>query len=202
MLTFLYFFMRAILYTIFKVFFLLRVYGLENVPDKGGVIVAANHVSYFDPPVFGVALKRKATYIAKRYLFSVPIISPIVNFYCISVDEGKAQASTIKESVKRLKKGELIVMFPEGERSEDGSFLDAKRGIGLIAAISGAPVVPALVDGTQKVLPVGAKVPRLAKIKVSFGKPLTLRSRDKDLQEKICNDIMNGIKELKKSSPW
>jgi 1-acyl-sn-glycerol-3-phosphate acyltransferase len=191
---------RALLYIFFKVFNRLEVVGSENVPLNGGAIVAANHVSYLDPPVLGVALKRRPTYIAKEGLFRIPFIGTvIVRSCCFPVKRDKPQPSVIKEAVSRLKKGGVLVLFPEGSRSTGGSFLDAKRGVALIAAMSVVPVVPTLIEGTDRALPVRTKVLRPAKIKVIFGNPLTIgeKETDKVSQERISNEIMERIKNLK-----
>jgi 1-acyl-sn-glycerol-3-phosphate acyltransferase len=194
-----YWFIKAILYIFFKVFNRLEVVGSENVPGEGGVIVAANHVSYLDPPLMGVALKRQATYMAKEGLFKIPILGAVIRLFSVPIRRGRPQPSTIKEAVNRLKKGELIVMFPEGSRSTDGNILDAKRGIGVIAAISRIPVVPTLIKGTEKALPVGARVLRPAKITVIFGNPIVTDNKetDKQFQDRISRDIMETIKNLK-----
>jgi 1-acyl-sn-glycerol-3-phosphate acyltransferase len=194
-----YWFFKAILYIFFKVFHRLEVVGSENVPEEGGVIVAANHVSYLDPPLMGAALKRQATYMAKEGLFKIPILGAVIRLFSVPIRRGRPQPSTIKEAVNRLKKGELIVMFPEGSRSVDGNILDAKRGIGVIAAISRMPVVPALIKGTEKALPVGARFLRPAKITVIFGNPIVTDNEetDKQFQDRISRDIMETIKNLK-----
>lgn len=196
----LYWIIRLSLFTIFKIFSRLEVIDSKNVPEKGGVIVAANHVSYLDPLVIGCAIKkRQATYMARSGLFKIPLIGAFVRTFSFPVDRGKPQPSTIKEAVKRLRNGELIVMFPEGGRSKDGSLLDAKRGSGMIAVMSGAVVVPAFIDGTHKALPHGAKFIRPSKIKVIFGNPIGMKGvkTDKDSQERIGNDIMGAIRSLK-----
>lgn len=191
-------FIKIIISVFLKVFNRLEVIGSENVPEKGGVIVAANHVSYLDPPVIGAALKRRPTYIAKHELFNIPLLGTFIKLFSLPVNREKPQPSTIKEAVRRLKQGELIVMFPEGGRSADGNFLDAKRGVGMIAAISRMPIVPALIKGTEKALPVGAKFLRLTKIEVIFGKPIEIETSetDKHYQERISKDILEVIKKL------
>ncbi len=195
---FLYWFFKTIFYIVLKVFNRLEVIGSENVPEKGGVIVAANHVSYLDPIVIGVALKRRATYIAKQELFKVPLLGIFVKSFSFPVDRDRPHPSTIKEAVNRLKQGELIVMFPEGGRSVDGNLLDAKRGIGMIATISRSPVVPALIEGTNNALPTGRKILRPSKIRVIFGNPIEVKEeKDKHSQERISKDIMEAIRSLK-----
>lgn len=197
----LYWFFRTIFYIVLKVFNRLEVIGSENVPEKGGVIVAANHVSYLDPLVIGAALKRRATYIAKQELFKVPLLGIFVKSFSFPVDRDRPQPSTIKETVKKLKSGGLIVMFPEGGRSPDGNLLDAKRGTGMIATISRSPVVPALIEGTDNALPAGRKILRPSKIRVIFGNPIEVKEEEKDkhFQERISKDIMEAIKNLKMS---
>ena len=194
-----YWFFRATFQTFFKIFNRLEVIGSECVPKTGGVIVAANHTSYLDPLVIGAALKRRATYMAREGLFKIPLVGTFVGSFSFPVRRGKPQPSTIKEAVKRLNKGELIVMFPEGGRSAEGNILDAKRGVGMIATMSKVPIVPALIRGTEKSLPVGARVVKPAKIKVIFGKPIEINREepDKQFQERICRDIMEEIRRLK-----
>jgi 1-acyl-sn-glycerol-3-phosphate acyltransferase len=198
----LYWFFRHTFFIFFKVFNRLRVTGYENVPGTGGVIVAANHASYLDPLVVGAALKRRATYMAKERLFRIPALGEFVRSFSFPVRRDRPQPSTIKEAVRRLKNGELIVMFPEGGRNVGGSTLDAKRGVAVIAALSRAPIVPALVSGTDASLPVGGKLLRPARVTVTFGKPLQVGSgeTDKAYQERIARDIMDTIRKLKVES--
>lgn len=195
-----YLFFKAIFWIIFKSFFRLEVRGVKNVPRIGGVIVAANHSSYLDPPVIGVALKRQATYMAREGLFKIPLLKNFVSAFSFPVKRGRPRPSTIKEAIQRLKRGELIVMFPEGGRSQDGTLLDPKRGVGLIATIGRVPIVPALIRGTEKALPAGARFIRPAKIRVVFGKPIVVGTgeTDKDFQERVARDIMREITRLDK----
>ncbi len=170
----------------------------ENVPEKGGVIVATNHVSYLDPLVVGCAVKkRRATFMARQGLFKIPLLKIFVRSFSFPVHRKNPKPSTIKEAVKRLKNGELIVMFPEGERSKDGNFLEAKRGIGTVAAMARPAIVPAFIHGTHRALPAGAKFIRPSKIKVVFGSPMVIDKTGKDFQDKIGDDIMEGIRKLK-----
>jgi len=201
-LTFAYRFATIFFFLLFKAFFRLKIINIENLPQKGGVIVVSNHVSHLDPLVIGSAIKmRQSTFMAKRALFKIPLVGTFVKTFSFPVDRETPQPSTIKEAVRRLKNGELIVMFPEGGRSRDGSLRDAKRGTVLIASLSGAKVVPAYIDGTDKALPAGSRFIRLSKIRVIFGKPIesgkTFASRGKDFQDKIGNDIMKEISNLK-----
>lgn len=199
MLSSLYSFFKFIFYVFFRIFYRLEVIGQENIPKEGGVIIASNHVSYLDPPVLGVSINRKTTFMAREGLFKIPILNIFVKSFSFPVRRGKTQPSTIKEAVRRLNNGELIVIFPEGGRSPDGKLMEPKRGIGVIAGISRATIVPAFISGTEKALPVGAKFLHPARIKVIFGKPIKVKEhpQDKETQEKICKNITDAIKELK-----
>lgn len=179
----------------------LSVRGNENIPSEGGVIIASNHLSYLDPPLVGAVLPRRATFMARKGLFNIPLLSWLMKLYAVPVDREKTLPSTIKEAVMRLKNNELIVLFPEGKRSETGILQEAKRGVGMIATLSKVPVVPTLLIGTDKALPVGAKCLKRAKISVIFGKPLDfseIEEKGDNIYENISRKIMYAIGELKK----
>jgi 1-acyl-sn-glycerol-3-phosphate acyltransferase len=177
----------------------LNVVGRENIPPERGVIVASNHISYIDPPLIGAVLPRKATFIARKGLFDIPLLGWFLKFYAFPIDREKAHPSTIKEAVRRLKNGELIVIFPEGRRSETGKLLEGKRGIGMIAQLSGAAVVPTLVIGTNRALPFGARWLKRAEITVVFDSPFypsPISGKGGRISGEITGEIMNGIRKL------
>ncbi len=119
-----YIFFSSLFFVIFKLFFRFEVIGRENIPEKGGVIVAANHVSYLDPLVLGSAVrKRQARFMARSGLFKIPLVGSFVSAFSFPVDRDKPSPSTIKHAVRLLKKGEVIVIFPEGGRSQNGDIL-------------------------------------------------------------------------------
>jgi len=178
--------------------------GKENVPLKGGVIIAANHISYLDPPLIGAVLPRRAIFMARKGLFEIPILRWGIKQTAIPVDRKKTSPSTIKEAVRRLKSGEAVVLFPEGRRSETGELLEGKRGIGMVASLSKAPIVPAFVKGTDRALPVNARWLKRARITVVFDKPIyyTLTHEENYpvhlSYEDISRKIMTAIGELKR----
>jgi 1-acyl-sn-glycerol-3-phosphate acyltransferase len=183
----------------------LDVKGKENIPRKEGAIIAANHISYLDPPLIGAVVPRRATFIARKGLFEIVWLGWLIKQAAFPIDREQTRPSTIKEALRRLKKGELLVMFPEGRRSDTGEFLEAKRGIGMLVSLSKVPVVPTLIAGSEKALPVDAKWLKRAKISVVFDKPIYYTStmdvegrRDHLFHETISNDIMTKIRELKK----
>ncbi len=177
--------------------------GKENIPPKGGVLVAANHISYLDPPLIGSILPRRATFMARKGLFESPVLRWMIKSAAFPVDRQRTRPSTIKETVRRLKGGELIVIFPEGRRSDSGELMEAKRGVGMIVSLSKVPVVPALIVGSDKALPVDAKWLKRAKVTVVLGKPIYHTSITEgknysghELHEEISNRVMASIKEM------
>lgn len=193
---------HVLVYALARLFFRLTVVGLENVPKEGGVIVAANHNSYFDIPLLGCSLTRRADNIAKSELFRNRLIAALFTALGgFPVRRGKFDRSAISESVKRLRAGRLLAIYPEGSRSPDGRLQSAMPGIGLLVAKSGAKVVPAYIQGVQQV--------RLfRRVTVIFGKPLDFRG-EIDLSEKegvirkilyarITSKIMENLAQLEK----
>ncbi|MBI5050145.1 MAG: 1-acyl-sn-glycerol-3-phosphate acyltransferase [Nitrospirae bacterium] len=175
-----------------------HVEGKGNIPFKGGVIIASNHVSYLDPPLIGAALPRRATFMARRGLFNIPLLGWYIKHFAIPVDREKTLPSTIKEAVRKLKNGEVIVLFPEGRRSETGELLKGGRGVGMIAALSRAVIIPTLIIGSNKALPFNARWLRRAKVSVMFGKPMVFPAEGDDIYGNISRGIMYAIGELKK----
>ncbi|RJR15779.1 MAG: 1-acyl-sn-glycerol-3-phosphate acyltransferase [Nitrospiraceae bacterium] len=182
-----------------------EVIGKENIPSEGGVLVAANHISYLDPPLVGSLLPRRATFMARHGLFDIPVLGWIIKGAAFPVDRERTRPSTIKETVRRLKSGELIVIFPEGRRNESGELMEAKRGVGMIGSLSRAPVVPVLIVGSDKALPVNAKWLKRAKVTVVIGKPIYYNSitdganySGHELHEEISIRVMTAIREMQK----
>ncbi|MBI3353445.1 MAG: 1-acyl-sn-glycerol-3-phosphate acyltransferase [Nitrospirae bacterium] len=195
---------HLIFFIIAKVFFRVKVIGHSNIPKKGGVIIASNHVSYLDPPFVGCVISRRVNYMARDDLFRNPVFAWILRKWkAFPVKRGTGDSGAIKEAVRRLKKGEPMLLFPEGTRSRDGRLREGKAGVGMIVALSGAKVVPAYIKGSEEVLPRDSKRLRFKKVIVSFGKPIDFTGMieenrgNKDLYSDISKRIMEGIAELK-----
>ncbi|MDP2168379.1 MAG: lysophospholipid acyltransferase family protein [Thermodesulfovibrionales bacterium] len=184
---------RFVFYVWFKLYNRLGVFHADKVPGEGGVIVVSNHASYLDPLAIATALKRRATFMAKEGLFKIPLIRTFVASYSLPVRRGSPRPSTIKQAVGRLRQGGLIVMFPQGTRAIGGDAVDVKRGVDIIARMSGASIVPVFIRGTEKALPAGSKLLRPAKITVRFGDPLKAEEGE-DISVKVQEawDILKG----------
>ena len=183
---------------LFSVFFRTKVIGLENVPTEGAVIVAANHLSNWDPPFLGTFLNREICYMAKEELFKNPIFAAAIRaLHVFPVKRGTADKTAIKHAVKLLKDGQCLGIFPEGTRSKTGELGKAEAGVGLITAMTKAPVIPTAIIGTNKIF--GEKMfPQLG---VVYGKPMhfTGSLKDKEALAEFSQSIMTEIKALRDS---
>jgi 1-acyl-sn-glycerol-3-phosphate acyltransferase len=134
---------------LYKIFFRVKCTGLENVPMEGGVIIAPNHASFFDPPAIGILIKRETVYFAKKELFGIPLIKQYLSVsHSIPVDRGGFNRTVLQKVVERLKEGYAITLFPEGTRSKTGEFLEPKTGIGMVAVMADVPIVPVWIQGS------------------------------------------------------
>jgi 1-acyl-sn-glycerol-3-phosphate acyltransferase len=192
---------RLLYKLILVVFFRLKVYGLEHVPKTGGFIVAGNHVSYLDPPVFGVSCPRVLGYMARDTLFNPPWFAWILHHQNVfRVRRGAADFGAIREAFRRLKNGSGLLIFPQGTRSA-GSTTEAQSGVGFLARRSGVPVVPAYCDGTDVALPKGSKRVRLAPVRAIFGPPLVFQKDNPMSDEAFAIELMRRIAILKDAFP-
>jgi 1-acyl-sn-glycerol-3-phosphate acyltransferase len=156
-----------------RIGFGLEVEGQEHVPAQGAFVVGSNHVSYLDPLVVGVACPRRLVFMARHNLFDKPFLGWwLRNVGAIPVRREESDLSAVRAAVHTLRGGMPMAMFPEGTRQEDGRLSAAKRGVGLLAANAGVPIVPVYLQGTFDAMPRGGGV-RPAKIRVAFGRPVT-----------------------------
>jgi 1-acyl-sn-glycerol-3-phosphate acyltransferase len=195
----------------FRVYHRWEVYGAENVPTVGPVILASNHASFLDPPLVGAATTREINYMARETLFRFPILGSILRgVNAVPVDREGGGAAGLRAILDRLLAGGGIILFPEGTRSSDGALQKAKSGIGLTVIKSDAPVVPVRVFGTFEAFNRHHRVPRPHKVTVRFGKPLDLtelrkeaktcsKPRVKEIYQEVANTIMAALAELKRS---
>lgn len=187
-----------------KVVFRLHIEGQEHIPRTGPVILAANHVSYIDPVIIGIAVRRPIRFMAKKELFGVPLLGRLIRqFGAFPVNRHRANLQAFKLATALLEAGEVVAMFPEGTRGDGIELQPAKAGIGLIAARTGAPVVPIFHQGTGRVFPKGAWLPRPYHIAIKFGMPYRFADQRLDETEdriaSFSRIIMEKIAALKAS---
>ena len=136
-------FVRYTVMGIYKLFYNFKIEGWENVPEKEGVIIASNHRSYADPVILTMPMKRPVTYMAKEELFHNKIFGAFIRFLgAFPVKRGAGDMQVIDDCVDILESGRNVVIFPEGTRSKENKVGRGKTGVALIAAKSGADVLP------------------------------------------------------------
>ena len=153
-----------------------KIEGRRNVPRTGAVLVISNHLSDSDPAVLGHALPRPAHYMAKSELFAMPVLSTIIRvLQAFPVNRGSPDRAAIRRTVDLLEKGEAVVVFPEGQLSEDGNLQPLMPGVAMIAARSEVTILPVGLKGTAKIIPYGSVWPRPAfgGVTVTFGEAKT-----------------------------
>ncbi len=179
-----------------------EVYGVENIPDDSGAVIAPNHVSYADPPMVAACLPRRTYFMAKRELFEVPLFGWFIHrMYAFPVERGSSDTTAIRYAINLVRAGELVIVFPEGTRSKDGTIGEGNLGAAIIAGRAGAPIIPCAIVGTDVMLPRGAKFLRRAKIYVAFGEPVYPRPDETGrLSRKVLEEatalLMGRIREL------
>ncbi len=152
----------------------LRVVGRENWPETGGGLICANHQSMFDPVLVGLTSERRMNYVARETLFRVLILGPLIRFLDgIPIDREGMGLSGIKETLRRLKAGELVLIFPEGTRTRDGEMGRLKPGFISLARRGGVPLIPVGLDGAYQSWPRTARFPRFGRITVVIGEPIS-----------------------------
>ncbi|QDR80748.1 lysophospholipid acyltransferase family protein [Sporomusa termitida] len=184
---------------IFSIFFRWRVIGAENIPATGGVIIAANHISLWDPPVLGTALPRRIHFMAKEELFTNPVLGWLISrLGAFPVKRGIADRTAIRTALSLLENGSVLGLFPEGTRSKTGVLGAPEPGLAMLAVKAGVPVVPAAIIGTNKVLRDGHLFPQF---RVIFGEPLYLSraTAGKVSLEVLSGKVMGEIDRLLKN---
>ena len=151
-----------------------RAFGRGHVPSEGGVVLASNHQSYFDPVLVGLSLGRQIHIMAREGLFSVPGFSALIrSLNAFPVRRGAFDREALRQALKLLGEGKVLVVFPEGTRTRDGRLLKPKAGIGLMARKAGVPVVPVLIRGAFEAWPANRALFRaFVPIRVDFGPPV------------------------------
>lgn len=173
---------RAVVAPLARLLWRPQVVGRKNVPKRGPVILASNHLSFIDSPTITLLAPRKVSFLAKQEYFTGTGFRGAVSraFFsgigAIGVERGAGAAAqqALDLGLARLEAGEAFAIYPEGTRSLDGRLYKGRTGVAWLALTSGAPVVPVALTGTEHVQPVGSRMPRLARVRIEFGEPMDL----------------------------
>lgn len=185
---------RGAIYIWCKVYYRAEIIGLENIPKEGPLIFCGNHRTYLDPPLMVATAKRDMKFLAKEELYNNKFLAFLGwVFEAIPVKRDEKDVSAIKTSLKFLKSGQCIGLFPEGTRNGLEKGEKVKDGVAFFAVRSGAKVVPCGIKG-------GTKGNR--KVTITYGRPLDYSeykgTKDKEKLEEITEEIMDKIIELTK----
>ena len=185
---------RGSIYIWCKVYYRAEIIGLENIPKEGPLIFCGNHRTYLDPPLMVATAKRDMKFLATEELYNNKFLAFLGwVFEAIPVKRDEKDVSAIKTSLKFLKSGQCIALFPEGTRNGLEKGEKVKDGVAFFAVRSGAKVVPCGIKG-------GTKENR--KVTITYGMPLDYSeykgTKDKEKLEEITEEIMDKIIELTK----
>ncbi len=153
---------------VFKIWLRCEVYGRENIPAEGPVVIASNHLSLLDPPVLGAAATRKVHFMAKSELFKPVWFGALIRkLGAFPVKRGEMDREAIKTGLAILKENKVLAVFPEGTRSKTGELGRAGGGAFMMGVKRKAKIVPAYIYGTDL-----SRHPGWPKVRVIFGKPI------------------------------
>ena len=181
-----------------------KVRGVSNIPTEGGVILAANHLSVVDSIVVPMVCPRPVYYLAKAEYFQHRILGPLLtglNNIPVNRTGGREALLAIDAAVPVLKAGNVLGIHPEGTRSPDGRLHRGRPGTVKLALDTGARIVPVGLIGTDRIQPIGARLPKLARCEVVFGEPMDLSPYEKEaanakLMREVTAKLMHEIAKL------
>lgn len=190
------------------------VHGLENVPERGGVILASNHLSFADSLVIPIVVPRKVAFLAKSDYFTGTGLKGAVSrawfegmgMLPVDRDDNRAALASLDTALAVLGRGEAFGIYPEGTRSRDGRLYRGRTGVAHLALTAGVPVVPVGLVGTEKLQPVGSRLPRVVPVTVSFGAPIEVEGRFDGVplgraRREVTDEIMSAIQQLSGQEP-
>ena len=192
-----------------RVLFRPWVEGEENVPAEGPAIIASNHLSFIDSFFMPLVIQRRVTFLAKSDYFRGRGLKGrlTAGFFKgagqLPVDRsgGRASEAAIRTGLRVLGQGELLGIYPEGTRSPDGRLYRGRTGVARLALEAKVPVIPVAMIGTDKVQPIGRRLPRLGRVGIRFGKPLDFSryegmEGDRFILRSVTDQIMYELMEI------
>ena len=175
----LYWFMYRVVRPLLRLVFRPVVAGLENVPEVGPVILASNHRSFVDSVLIPLVVPRRVTFLAKAEYFEGKGVARVLGAFLSAMGhipvprtEQRAAVAALDVALQTLGEGNAFAIYPEGTRSEDGRLYRGHTGVGWLALNAHVSVVPVAVRDTERIMPVGARLPRVRRPGVRFGKPI------------------------------
>ncbi|WP_419993502.1 lysophospholipid acyltransferase family protein [Streptomyces boninensis] len=202
--------LKAFLGLLMRVLFRPRVEGAEHIPESGPVIVAGNHVTFIDSMFLSLVVKRQVYFIGKdEYVTGKGVKGRLMAWFFgeiggmipVDRDGGHGGVAALMTGRRILEEGKVFGIYPEGTRSPDGRLYRGRTGVSRLALMTGAPVVPFAMVGTDKIQPGGAGTPKLARFEVRFGEPLDFSryegmDRDRYVLRAVADEVMSEVMRL------
>jgi 1-acyl-sn-glycerol-3-phosphate acyltransferase len=186
--------------------------GFRYVPQRGPVLIIANHQSYLDPLLVGLAVRRRLTYLARKTLFRHPLFGAFLrSVRCVPVDQDGVAKEGLKSVLEKLKAGNPVVVFPEGARSDTGEMQPFRPGIQLLIKRSLCPVLPVGLAGAFETFPLTAKFPIFSPIFMPAGKgtvaavvgpPLDSKRLAELPRDKLLTELYQAVDTVRKKAEF
>ena len=171
-----------------------RAWGVCNVPRRGGVLLASNHQSFFDPPLVGIPLPRRSRYMARRSLFDVPVLGWLIaGIGAFPVARTGVDRDAMRMAVDVMRGGDSLVIFPEGTRTPDGEVKPFAGGFALLAARARVPIVPVAIHGAFEAWPRHRRLPRTGRVHVAYGEPVGPPGQGKGACREVADVVWRRV---------
>ncbi|EME96451.1 1-acyl-sn-glycerol-3-phosphate acyltransferase [Streptomyces mobaraensis NBRC 13819 = DSM 40847] len=201
--------LKAFLGLLMRVLYRPKVEGMERIPASGPVILAGNHVTFIDSLFLALVVKRQVFFIGKdEYVTGKGLKGRLMAWFFgasgmipVDRDGGHGGVAALMTGRRVLEEGKIFAIYPEGTRSPDGRLYRGRTGIARLALMTGAPVVPFAMIGTDKVQPSGKGRPRISPVTVRFGEPLDFEryegmDRDRYVLRAVTDEVMSHVMRL------
>ncbi len=168
---------RLIIYAICRLYFRIEFKGVENVPQEGAMIVAPNHVSYFDPFWVSIPIKRPLRYMTWDKVTQWPLAGILLRAYGafpVNINSSSGDRVALRHSLEHLRAGGGLMIFPEGARTRRGRITPFKPGVIRLAIDTEVPIVPVTVVGGYQAFPPHHRLPRPSKVTIIYHKPIKM----------------------------
>jgi 1-acyl-sn-glycerol-3-phosphate acyltransferase len=174
-----------------RLLFRIRFVGVEHIPPAGGVVIAPNHVSYLDPILISIPMRRPLHYLALEPFFRIPVLGAVMRWHrAMPIHEGEVNEEATRAALRLLRSGEPLVIFPEGGRSRDGRPQAFRPGAFRLALATRVPVLPVTIDGAFEVWPVGRSLPRPGRITITYHATVTAKDLPADAPRRAQAGLM------------
>ncbi|GAA0926017.1 MULTISPECIES: lysophospholipid acyltransferase family protein [Streptomyces] len=201
--------LKAVLGPIMRLMFRPRVEGVEHIPSEGPVILAGNHLTFIDSMILPLVCDRQVFFIGKdEYVKGKGLKGRLMAWFFTGVgmipvdrDGGKGGVAALMTGRRVLEEGKVFGIYPEGTRSPDGRLYRGRTGIARLTLMTGAPVVPFAMIGTDRIQPTGAGMPRPCRVTVRFGEPMEFSryegmDRDRYVLRAVTDSVMAEVMRL------